>query len=326
MSRVLITGGAGYVGARLVQRLIDSGHSVTVIDLMIYGNSLTNANGELRVIQGDIRDASLLERSLPGHDCVIHLACISNDPSFELDPALGRSINLDAFEPLVRLAKRSGVKRFIYASSSSVYGISEEPEVHEGLSLQPLTDYSLFKAKCEEVLQAYSTLDFETVTIRPATVCGFSPRQRLDVVVNIFTNLAVNTQEISVFGGHQTRPNLHIEDMVDLYVMLVEAPTGTFSGQIYNVGDENHSVLELAAIVASVVGDHVRIKVTESNDNRSYRISSQRIEHELGFKPQRKIRQAVEDLVGAFKAGLLPDSLTDSRYFNVRRMQEISLD
>ena len=214
-NRIFVTGGAGYVGAVLVPRLLSEGYEVTVLDLMIYGEEVLRSHPKLSLIKGDIRDKMLLKNSVPGHDCVIHLACISNDPSFELNPDLGRSINLDAFKPLVQISRDSGVERFVYASSSSVYGIKSEHDVHEEMAVEPLTDYSRFKADCETILLEQQSPEFTTVTIRPATVCGYSPRQRLDVVVNILTNLAYHRRKISVFGGEQLRPNIHIKDMVE---------------------------------------------------------------------------------------------------------------
>jgi len=268
----------------------------------------------------------LLLKTLPGHDAVIHLACISNDPSFELNPNLGRSINLEAFRPLVESSREAGIQRFIYASSSSVYGVKEEPNVHEEMVLEPLTDYSRFKADCERILAEYQSEDFTTVTIRPATVCGYSPRQRLDVVVNILTNLAYHKREITVFGGSQLRPNIHITDMVQAYVALLEAPTEKIAGQLFNAGYENQSVTELAETVRSVIGQDVRLTVTPTDDNRSYHISSEKIRQELGFVARHSIREAAEDLVKAFEKGLLPDSLTNERYFNIKRMQSLQLN
>ena len=323
--QIFVTGGAGYVGAVLVPQLLEAGHMVTVLDLLIYGEDVLEAHPNLRVLKGDIRDVDLLKRELNGHDTVIHLACISNDPSFEMNPLLGKSINLDAFRPLVEASKISGVSRFIYASSSSVYGVKEESNVHENMSLEPLTDYSKFKADCEKILGEYQDDDFTTVTIRPATVCGYSPRQRLDVVVNILTNLAFHNRKITVFGGSQLRPNIHIQDMVDVYLMLLDAPTEKIAGQIFNAGYENHSVLELAKMVQSVVGDDVVLVATPTDDNRSYHVSSEKIRDILGFEAKHTIRDAAAGLVAAFKAGKLPDSLTDERYFNIKRMQSINL-
>ena len=223
LTRVLVTGGAGYVGAVLVPQLLERGYRVRVLDLYLYGDDVlrsVESHPSLEQIKGDIRDRSLLERVMPGCDAVIHLACISNDPSFELNPELGKSINYDAFFDLVAVAKDSGVKRFIYASSSSVYGVKSDDNVTEDLPLEPLTDYSKYKALCEEVLLKAQSPDFTTVVLRPATVCGYSPRLRLDLTVNILTNHAVNSGRITVFGGDQKRPNIHIDDMADVYLRL----------------------------------------------------------------------------------------------------------
>jgi nucleoside-diphosphate-sugar epimerase len=309
----------------LVPRLLDLGHSVTVFDLMLYGDDVIDAHPRLKMIKADVRDQIALEGTIPGHDTVIHLACISNDPSFELDPSLGRSINLDSFRPLVRISRAAGVKRFIYASSSSVYGVKDHPNVTEEMSLEPLTDYSRFKADCEEILAEYQAPDFTTVTIRPATVCGYSRRQRLDVVVNILSNLAYHNRKISVFGGKQLRPNIHISDMVDAYVALLDAPDEKIAGQIFNAGYENQSVEELAVLVREVMGEDVELIQTPTDDNRSYHISSARIRDVLGFVPRHSIRDAVVDMKRAFDNGLLPNSLTDERYFNIKRMQSAKL-
>jgi len=310
----------------LVPNLLDNEYVVTVLDLMIYGESVLPSHPNLNAVKGDIRDQALLQNLLPGHDAVIHLACISNDPSFELNPDLGKSINLDAFQPLVEISKSCNVKRFIYASSSSVYGIKDEPNVHEDMVLEPLTDYSQFKADCEKILAEYQSDDFTTVTIRPATVCGYSPRQRLDVVVNILTNLAYHKREISVFGGDQLRPNIHIADMAEVYMALLDADKEKIAGKIFNAGYENQSVSMIAETVKNVVGEDVKLITTPSDDNRSYHISSQKIKDEIGFETTHTIQDAVEDLCAAFDKGLLPNSLEDEMYFNIKRMQNVELN
>jgi nucleoside-diphosphate-sugar epimerase len=321
---ILVTGGAGYVGSRAVPKLLEAGHSVTVLDLYLYGDVLED-HPRLTQVKGDLRDRATVDQAMEGCDTVIHLACISNDPSYELDPELGKSINYDAFFGLVDSALEHGVNRFVYASSSSVYGVKAEPNVTEDLELEPLTDYSKYKALCEDVLLEKRRPGFTAVIIRPATVCGYAKRLRLDVAVNILTNLAVHKRQISVFGGDQLRPNIHIEDMSDLYVQAMEWPDDKIDGQIFNAGYENHSVMEIAEMVKSVVGDDVEIVRTPTDDNRSYHISSEKIERELGFKPAHTIEDAVRGLKEAFESGLVPNSLDDPRYFNIKLMQETDL-
>ena len=321
---ILITGGTGYVGSCLVPYLINLGHSITVLDLMIYGPTLEQ-HPNLQIIKGDIRDTKLLSKIVNNHEAIIHLACISNDPSFELNPNLGKSINLDSFRPLVEISKSAGVKRFIYASSSSVYGIKKEINVHENISLEPLTDYSKYKADCEKILLEYKSDDFITTVVRPATVCGYSRRQRLDVVVNIFSNLAFHNRKISVFGGNQLRPNIHIADMCEVYGLLLNGEATKINGEIFNAGFENKTVLELAEIVKNVMGKDVILDIVETNDNRSYHISSKKINRELGFVAKYNINDAVQDLKFAFEKKLLPNSLLDENYFNIKKMQSINL-
>lgn len=325
MSRVLVTGGAGYVGSALVPRLLADGHEVTVLDLFLYGDAGLRPADGLRLVRGDLRDSSVVSTALDGVDSVIHLACISNDPSFELDPALGRSINLDSFRPLVRAAKDAGAERFVYASSSSVYGV-KEGDVTEDVPLEPLTDYSRFKADCEAILEEEREPGFTTLTIRPATVCGYAPRLRLDVVVNILTAHAYHRRRIIVHGGDQLRPNIHVDDMVDLYLLSITLPTERIDGRIYNAGAKNHTVLELAQTVRRVVGDDVEIDVQPANDDpRSYHVSSQRILDELGWQTTRTIEDAVRSLVDAFDAGLVPNAMDDPRYYNIKTMQAARL-
>jgi nucleoside-diphosphate-sugar epimerase len=321
---VLVTGGAGYVGSVLVPKLLAAGHRVKVLDLYIFGDHVLDAvkhNPRLQQIKGDIRDRRVLEKCLPGCDAVIHLACISNDPSFELDPALGKSINYDAFFGLVAVSKSSGVRRFIYASSSSVYGIKDVENVTEELPLEPLTDYSRFKAMCEDVLQRERRPGFVTLTLRPATICGYSPRLRLDLSVNILTNLAYHNRKITVFGGEQRRPNLHIEDMTDLYVECLRYPDARIDGKVFNAGYQNLRIREIAEVVQAEVGPDVEIVTSPTNDLRSYHISSDKIKRELGWEPKHTIQDAVRDLLHAFRAGKVPNSMTDPLYFNIKTMQ-----
>ena len=325
MKKIFITGGAGYVGSVLTPYLLSKGFKVTVLDLMIYGSSVLSKNKNLTIVKGDIRDENLINKVLPNHDAVIHLACISNDPSFELNPKLGKSINLDAFEPLVKISKKNLIKRFIYASSSSVYGIKKEKDVDELKSLEPLTDYSRFKAECEKILLKYESSDFTTTVIRPATVCGYGPRQRLDVVVNILTNLAYHKRKILVLGGNQLRPNIHIIDMARVYETLLTKDKDLISGQIFNAGYENQKVIDLAGIVKKVIGNDVKIEIQRSNDNRSYHISSNKIKKVLNFSTERTIEDAVKDLKNAFDQGLLKDTLTNDSYFNIKKMNSINL-
>jgi len=325
--RVMVTGGAGYVGSNLVPKLLAAGYQVAVLDLYIYGDVFSNlaSNPNLTEVKGDLRNPADVQRALAGCDAVIHLACISNDPSFDLNPDLGRSINYDCFRPLVKASKDAGVKRFIYASSSSVYGIKSDSNVTEDLPLEPLTDYSKYKAMCEEVLDQEREPGFVAVTLRPATVCGYAPRLRLDLTVNILTSHAINNGRITVFGGEQLRPNLHVEDMTDLYLRLLEAPDEVINGKTWNAGYHNLKVRDIANMVRDEVGKNVDIVVTPSDDHRSYHVSSERIKRDLGFSARRTVSDAIVDLAQAFNAGKVPNAMTDDRYYNIKRMQALKL-
>ncbi|MCK4967241.1 SDR family oxidoreductase, partial [bacterium] len=261
-----------------------------------------------------------------GTDTIIHLACISNDPSYELNPNLAKSINYDAFVSLVDISKKNGIKRFIYASSSSVYGIKEVPEVTEDLPLNPLTDYSKYKAECEKFLLDKIADEFVVSIIRPSTVCGYSPRLRLDLTVNILTNHAINKGEITVFGGEQMRPNIHIEDMTDLYCYLLELPDEKIHRKIYNAGYENYKVKDIASMVQSVIGPDISIKTVPTDDNRSYHVSSKKIKEELGFASKHTIEEAVFALKKAFEEGKIPDPMNNIRYYNIKTMQALNLN
>lgn len=328
LKNVLVTGGAGYVGHVLTPRLLAEGYNVTVYDKLFFGCRLPN-DPKLRVVEGDIRDTAKFAEAVQGHDAVLHLACISNDASFELDEKLSETINYDCFEPLVIAAKDAGIKRFVYCSSSSVYGVSDSPNVTEDHPLVPLTLYNKFKGMCEPLLWKHKSDDFTCVTVRPATICGYSPRTRLDLSVNILTNHAINKGVITVFGGNQMRPNLHIEDMVDAYLLMLEAPKDKINGEVFNIGFQNYSIAEIARMVKSVVEEEmpelgeIKIEVTPSNDYRSYHVNSDKVNRVLGFKPKHSIEDAVRDLTRAFRNKMLPGSFEDDWYYNVRTMKKL---
>ena len=330
IKNVLVTGGAGYVGSVLTPQLIDAGYSVTVFDIMYFGCEHLESHPNLTIIEGDIRNTEALAKAFEGQDAVLHLACISNDASFDLSEELSTSTNLDCFEPMVVAAKNAGVKRFVYCSSSSVYGVSEAPDVTEDHPLIPLTLYNKYKGMCEPRLFKHMSDDFICVTIRPATVCGYGPRLRLDLSVNILTNHAVTNDKITVFGGKQLRPNLHINDMCDLYELMLNAPSEKIQGGTFNAGYQNHSIGEIAEIVRDVVGnemptkDDIDIVTTPSDDNRSYHINSDKIERVLGFRAKRSIEDAVSDLCAAFNDAKIPDSMDDDKYYNVRLMKALN--
>ena len=332
MQKVLVTGGAGYKGCVLVPKLLAAGYRVIVYDLMLFGSAGLPSHPNLKVVTGDIRDTAKYADAVTGCDHVIHMACISNDPSFDLDPSLSRTINYECFESLVLASKSAGVKRFVYVSSSSVYGVSESPEVTEEHPLVPLTDYNKYKGLCEPILFRHQSPEFTCVTIRPATVCGYSPRMRFDLTVNILTNHAYNKGVITIFGGEQQRPNIHIDDVCELYVKLLAMPAEKIAGEIFNAGCQNQTVNELAEIAKQIVEEEfpekkpIRIERTTSDDLRSYRITSCKIAGKLGWEPKRTIEDAVRDLCHAFKTQKFSsDTLTDDAFINVKTVKALSL-
>jgi nucleoside-diphosphate-sugar epimerase len=323
--RVLVVGGAGYVGSQLVKRMVEQDIPTRVLDTFWFGEHTLREIHPLEILKGDMRDLSVVREALSGVDTVIHLACISNDPSFDLNPSLGKSVNLDSFLPFLNECQLVGVRRFIYASSSSVYGIKREPSVTEDLTLEPLTDYSRYKAECERILLEGFSDRLVACVVRPATVCGFSSRQRFDLVVNILTASALTRGAITLMGGSQYRPNLHIEDMVDCYLSLLSSEDKKIRNQIFNVGGDNLQLSQIAESVREVVSRNIPINVTETDDLRSYRIESGKIEKVIGFVPKRSVRDAIEDLVNKFKANKFNKDLFGSDYINIKKMQELNL-
>ena len=325
---IFITGGAGYCGSRLVPFLLSKGMKVTVFDLFFFGNYLPKDNKNLFLIKGDIRDIKKIREESKNHDIFLNLACISNDASFELDEKLSTSINLDAFEPMVIAAKKNGIKKFIYASSSSVYGVSKKKNVTEDHELVPLTLYNKYKGMCEPYLLNNTDNNFIGTIFRPATVCGYAPRMRLDLSVNILTTHAIVNNKILVFGGNQLRPNLHVQDYCDAVFELIEAEDEKIKNQIFNIGYENLSIIDIAKLVKKIVqlefNKKILIEVQESNDNRSYHINSDKIFNVLGFKPKRNLEFAIKELCQKFKENKIINPFSDDGFYNVKTLKKIN--
>jgi nucleoside-diphosphate-sugar epimerase len=322
MKNILLIGGAGYVGCQLTRKLINQNYNVIVYDLFLYDPNVLldlNKHPNLKLIKGDIRNINYLENFLENIDVVIHLACISNDPSYELNPNLGKDINYSCFPKLLEKLKNFNIKMFIYASSSSVYGIKKENIVTENMSTEPLTDYSLYKLKCEELLFNESAKYIKTV-LRPATVCGYSERQRLDVIVNILTNHAFFNKKIIVYGGNQLRPNIHIDDMCRAYLSIIENKDFV-NNEIFNVGFENHSVNELALLVKKTCSE-VEIITEKVLDERSYKISSEKILKKINFRTKKSVEDAIKDLVLAFSNKKLVNTFLDDKFYNIKIIQK----
>ncbi|MDH5677009.1 MAG: SDR family oxidoreductase [Nitrospinota bacterium] len=307
--KILVTGACGYKGTVLVPKLLEAGYEVIALDIMWFGNYLS-AHENLTVLKEDVRNIDNID--LDGVDAIIHLASVANDPCGDLDPKLTWEISALATMQLADKAVRSGVKRFIYASSGSVYGVKEEDQVTEDLELKPISEYNKTKMVAERVLLSYSD-DLVVQIIRPATVCGVSPRMRLDVSVNMLTMQALANGKITVFGGKQVRPNIHIDDITDLYLFMLDHPEVT---GIYNAGFENISILEIAERATKHAA--AEIIVTESNDPRSYRVNSDKL-LAAGFKPKKTVEDATQEIVAAFKNGTLKD---EDRWHNLKWMQK----
>lgn len=326
MKKILVTGGAGYLGAILVPKLLKRGYRVRVLDLFLYGDEKLFPTEfvqtkQLELVKLDLRQTAQVKETLTDIDAIIHLAGISNDPSSDLDPQLTRDVNIDAVKSLIDQARQRGIPRFINASSSSVYGIKEEPDVTENLSLNPLTVYSESKVAIEEYLAKHRG-GMTAVSVRSATICGFSPRLRLDLTVNILTHHAVVKNKITVFGGSQKRPNIHIEDISDFYLKMVDAPAELIDGEAFNVCGANHTVNDLAQLVQKTVGPNIPIETLPTNDLRSYHVSAKKAEEVLGYKAARGIEVAITELAQAFRAGKVPNP-EDDRYYNVKTMKRV---
>ena len=312
LTKILITGGAGYCGGILVPLLLKKNYFIRVYDIMFFGSDHLQSHPNLEIIKADIRNIEQFKKSLKDIDIVLHLACISNDTSFVLNEKLSESINYDAFEPLVLESKKS-----------------DQLNVTEDHPLVPLTLYNKFKGLCEPLLFKHIDENFTGVVFRPATVCGYSPRQRLDVSVNILTNFAINKNFIKVFGGEQMRPNLHINDYAKLCIRLIECEKNLVNGQIFNCGYENMKINEIADTVKIIVEKNynkkINIETEFSDDNRSYHINSDKIKKILNFIPTLSVEDAVNDLCKAFKKNLLPNSFDDDKYFNVKSIKNSNM-
>ena len=307
--KILVTGGCGYKGHVLVPKLLAKGYEVIALDLQWFGNYLL-PHKNLKVVKGDVRNISSIP--IEGVDCIIHLSSIANDPCGDLNPQLTWEVSALATMQLADQARRLGIKRFIYASSGSVYGVKDELQVTEELELKPISEYNKTKMVGERVLLSYKN-DMVVQIVRPATVCGFSPRMRLDVSVNLLTMQALSKGKITVFGGDQVRPNIHIDDITDLYLHLIDNPEIT---GIYNAGFENISIMDIAKMVTQHIP--VEISVTPSNDPRSYRINSDKL-LATGFQPKKNVNDAIREIIAKYQAGELKDA---DHHYNLRWMEQ----
>ncbi len=323
---IFITGGGGYVGSALVPRLLNLDYNVSVYDLFIYGDFLKK-HTRLRKIKADIRKRETLINASKGSDIFIHLACISNDPSFDLDPELSKSINFDAFFNVLDAARINKVKRFILVSSTSQYGVKDKNiQVTEDTVPEPITDYAKYKIECEKILSESNIDDMEYVCIRPATICGYATRLRLDLSVNILTINALVNKKIIIFGGDQLRPTLNIEDMVRVYELMLTAPKEKINKQAFNVGYQNKTIKEIAEIVKNTLNDPtITFELKPTDDIRSYHINSDKIKKVLGFETKYTIEDAIISIDYAYKKGLIENGLENPIYHNVKQMKLINL-
>ena len=312
--KILVTGGCGYKGSVLVPTLLEKGHEIISVDTQWFGNYLSS-HPKLKNLKSDIRD--LQPSIFQGVDVVIHLANIANDPAVELNPNLSWEVNVLGTQQLIEKSRKEGVKQFIFASSGSVYGVKDEDRVTEDLDLVPISVYNKTKMIAERVLLSYKD-DMAVHCIRPATVCGYSPRMRLDVSVNMFTYQALKNGKMTIFGGDQTRPNIHIKDMVNAYLQIIETAEHKINGQIFNVGFQNMPVLQIANLVKNSFKSNINISVEETDDNRSYHISSKKIENQLNFKIKYTVDDAIKEIIESFEKNKFKNSLENENYFNIK--------
>ncbi len=331
--KILVIGGSGYVGSKLILELLKNKFHVVNYDLDLFGNKhLPKKNKKFFHVKGDIRNLDKLEKTLIKYnpDTIIHLACLSNDPSFELDSKLSKKINFDSFRGLMNILSKNKIYKFIFASTCSVYGFSKKPKVTEDHPLKPMTAYNKYKAACEKIfLKSIKKNIFEGIIIRPATVCGVSPKMRFDLTVNILTNFAYNKNFIKVFGGSQKRPNTHIDDMVRLYIKLCKIKISKYNGEIFNCGFENYSINQIANKVKKIIEKKTKKKISikkeKSNDLRSYHVNSDKIKKVLNFQPRKTIEDAINELINEFQKNKLKDSFENLNYFNIKKLIKLKL-
>ena len=317
-STVLVSGGGGFVGTVLTDRLLSLGHTVKVFDTFWFGDFLP-AHPRLTKIKGDLREARDVAGAVQGVDTVIQLACLSNDPTSDLDPELTKSINFDGCRDIIHAARRAGVQRFIYASSASVYGVRDEPNIVEDMRLEPITLYSRYKAEIEDELFAIDDPQFTTVAVRNSTVSGFSPRMRLDLIISIFVRAALRNKVITIEGGNQLRPLIHMQDLVDFYIRLLDAPAEKIHRQAFNVSSDNYKVIDVARMVQERIP--CEFKFAGFTDPRSYHVDTGKVERTLGYKPSRTIESAIDEVQAALADGRIDDN--DPRCYNIRHMKTL---
>ena len=328
IKNVLVTGGAGYIGSVLVPKLLANGYKVRIYDNFSYtdmGIKSILHDPALSIINADIRNEEKIKEAVKGVDCIIHLAAISNDPSAELDQELTRKINYGAYPLILDAAKAAGVKRFINPSSIGVYGINFDNNVTEKEPVNPLTEYARCKVKSENLVKEYSSENFTTVSMRCGTVCGWSPRMRFDLSVNTLTAVAINNNELTVWGGNQMRPQIHIEDITDFFLSLVTIPSEKINGKIFNAAGHNTAVIHIAETIQKVLDNGLKlISAPPRDDERSYHVNSDLIKKELGLAPKKTIENAIQDIVKAYKEKKWTD-YHDPLYNNVKKIKQNQL-